>query len=80
MDDLHVASVGEKEVVQARAQWRDPRMEDTRSAGDASPQGGADAVTSAWMVDQRSQSLGQELPPEEEWRHVVRVCASQTAT
>ena len=74
---LHLASVADKEVVEARAQRLDSGMKAYRGAAEASPMGGVDAAISSWAADQCNEALGRDLTADEEKTHVASAKAAR---
>ena len=68
-EDLHLAFVADKEIVEEHEQWRGPGMRALWEAATASALEGVRAATSAWAEDQRKTTLGQELTAGEERTH-----------
>ena len=57
-------------VVQAHAQWGPPELKAILGVNPSASVEGVDGVSSAWVADECNRVLGQELPQEEEDKHV----------
>ena len=63
-NDLHMASLEDKEIVKEHAQRRGPGLQAHWDVNHALPAGGAVAAISAWTTSGRNRALGQGLLAE----------------